>query len=499
MSLAMLRLLSEGVSSLSIRTLLVFLVVFLLIADYMKKRKPKNFPPGPFSLPFLGNILSMDFIDPLKGVEKLIEKYGDIFSMDMGSINYVIVSNFEMVKEVLVNHGENFLDRPEMPFDNDFFSKRGLTTSNGHLWKQQRRFALTTLRNFGLGKKSLEERIQEECRYLTDAIGEEQGHPFDPHFKINNAVSNVICSVSFGDRFEYHNERFQELLHLLDKAVVLHGHPVSQLNSFFPSIMKYVPGPHHTISEIWKQLKSFVQTIIAKHKEDWQPTESRDFIDSYLQEIAKDDGSDGFNDENLVACTLDLFVAGTETTSTTLRWALLYMAAYPDIQARVQAEIDAVVGQTRQPGLDDRTSLPYTNAVVHELQRFSNVIPGSVPRLTTRDTLLRGFFVPKGTVLITNLTSVLRDKKQWETPDTFNPEHFLKDGQFYKREAFIPFSLGKRACLGEQLARAELFLFFAALLQKFTFRMPQDAVPNLRYRLGMTRYPQPYRVCALPR
>uniref|UniRef100_A0A8C7EEW4 Cytochrome P450 2J2-like n=1 Tax=Nothoprocta perdicaria TaxID=30464 RepID=A0A8C7EEW4_NOTPE len=105
---------------------------------------------------------------------------------------------------------------------------------------------------------------------------------------------------------------------------------------------------------------------------------------------------DGFNDENLVACTLDLFVAGTETTSTTLRWALLYMAAYPDIQARVQAEIDAVVGQTRQPGLDDQACLPYTNAVVHELQRFSNVIPGSVPRLTTRDTLLRGFFVPKG-------------------------------------------------------------------------------------------------------
>uniref|UniRef100_A0A8C6ZJ70 Cytochrome P450 2J2-like n=1 Tax=Nothoprocta perdicaria TaxID=30464 RepID=A0A8C6ZJ70_NOTPE len=202
--------------------------------------------------------------------------------------------------------------------------------------------------------------------------------------------------------------------------------------------------------------------------------------------------------ENLVACTLDLFVAGTETTSTTLRWALLYMAAYPDIQGKM-TEIDAVVGQTRQPGLDDQACLPYTNAVVHELQRFSNVIPGSVPRLTTRDTLLRGFFVPKGTVLITNLTSVLMDKKEWETPDTFNPEHFLKDGQFRRREAFIPFSLGKRACPGEQLARAELFLFFTALLQKFTFLMPQDAVPNLRYRLGITRQPWPYRICALPR
>ncbi|XP_010216768.1 PREDICTED: cytochrome P450 2J2-like, partial [Tinamus guttatus] len=399
----MLRLLSEGISGVSIRTLLVFLFIFLLIADYMKRRKPKNFPPGPFPLPFLGNVLSMDFKDPLKGGEKLIEKYGDVLSISMGSMCYVIVNNFKMLKEVLVNQGENFLDRPEFPFHTEFFSQRGLISSNGHLWKQQRRFALTTLRNFGLGKKSLEKRIQEECRYLTDAIGEEQGHPFDPQFKINNAVSNIICSVAFGERFEYHNERFQELLHLLDKLVVLHTHPVSQLlYSSFPGIIKYVPGPHHTISEIWKQLKNFLCDIIAKHKEDWQPTESRDFIDSYLQEIEKADSSGCFSEENLVACMLDLFFAGTETTSTTLRWALLYMAAYPEIQARVQAEIDAVVGQTRQPGLDDQASLPYTNAGGHEGQRFRN--------------------------------------------------HFLKDGQFCRREAFIPFSLGKRTCPGEQLA-----------------------------------------------
>ncbi|KGL82778.1 Cytochrome P450 2J6, partial [Tinamus guttatus] len=108
----------------------------------------------------------------------------------------------------------------------------------------------------------------------------------------------------------------------------------------------------------------------------------------------------------------------------------------------------------------------YTNAVVHEVQRFSNILPVGVPRMTTRDTLLGGFLVPKGTLLMTSLNSVLMDK-EWETPDAFNPEHFLKDGQFCRREAFIPFSLGKRTCPGEQLARAEIFLFFTALLQKF--------------------------------
>ncbi|XP_064372336.1 cytochrome P450 2J2-like [Dromaius novaehollandiae] len=483
----------------SLQTLLVFLGVFLLVADYMRRRKPKNFPPSPFPLPFLGHILALDFRDPLRAAQQLTEKYGDVFSLHVGSMSCVFVSGFQMVKEVLVNQGENFLDRPVMPVQLAIFSSRGLIASNGHTWKQQRRFTLSTLRNFGLGKRSLEERIQEESRYLVDAIGEEQGHPFDPHFKVNNAVSNIICSVTFGNRFEYSNEHFQKLLQLLDKLLVLHGHPISQLYSSFPGILKYLPGPHQTVSKSWKLLESFVRDMIAKHKEDRQPSESRDFIDSYLQEMAKDDHGGCFREENLVACTLDLFFAGTETTSTTIRWALLYMATYPEIQARVQAEIDVVVGQSRQPALEDRASMPYTNAVIHEVQRISNIIPFNVPRMASRDVMLGGFLLPKGTMLMLNFTSVLFDKKEWATPDAFNPEHFLKDGQFCRREAFLPFSLGKRACLGEQLARAELFLFFTALLQKFTFRPPADAAPSLRARLGITRHPRPYRICALPR
>ncbi|XP_067157424.1 cytochrome P450 2J2-like [Apteryx mantelli] len=495
----MLRLLRESVSSMSVQTLLVFLGVFLLVADYMKRRKPKNFPPRPFPLPFLGHVLSLNFRDPMKAMQKHTEKYGEIFNMEVGSMSYVFVNSFQMVKEVLVNQGENFLDRPEMPLDLEVFSSRGLISSNGHTWKQQRRFALSTLRNFGLGKRSLEERIQEECQYLTNALGEEQGHPFDPHFKVNNAVSNIICSVTFGNRFEYHDEHFQKLLHLLDDVMKLHGHPLSQLYGFFPSVMKYLPGPHQTLRKNWKLLKGFVYDMIAKHKEDLHPSKSRDFIDSYLQEMVKDDGGGCFCEENLASCMLDLFFAGTETTSTTIRWALLYMAKYPEIQAHVQAEIDAVVGQSRQPALEDRASMPYTNAVIHEVQRISNIIPVGAPRLTTRDTMLGGFLVPKGTVLMLNFTSVLFDKKEWETPDAFNPEHFLKDGQFWRREAFLPFSLGKRACLGEQLARMELFLFFTALLQKFTFQPPPDEALSFRWSLGITRQPQAYRIRAVPR
>ncbi|KAM6262048.1 LOW QUALITY PROTEIN: cytochrome P450 2J2-like [Porphyrio hochstetteri] len=481
--------------SISIQMLLISLVVFLLVADYMKCRKPKNFPPSPFALPFIGHMYLVDFKDPHVMVQKLVEKYGEIFSVQMGSMSFVFINGLRMVKEVLVNQGENFIDRPEIPIDKEIFSNMGLVSSNGLLWKQQRRFALTTLRNFGLGKRSLEERIQEECRFLVDAFGEEQGNPFNPHFKINKAVSNIICSVTFGNRFEYHDEEFQKLLQLMDETVTLHGSIMSQLY-IFPSIVKFLPGSHQTIFKNWRALKNFVREKINKHKEDWNPMESRDFIDSYLQEIAKDNGS--FQEENLVACALDLLFAGTETTSTTIRWALIYMAIHPEIQARVQAEIDAVIGQARRPALEDRSNMPYTNAVIHEVQRKSNIIPFNVPRLTVKDTVLDGFHIPKGTVLLPNLTSVMFDKKEWETPNSFNPGHFLKDGQFWKREAFMPFSIGKRACLGEALARSELFLFFTALLQKFTFQAPPDTTLNLQFKIGITVAPRPYKICAVP-
>ncbi|KAM3668443.1 cytochrome P450 2J2-like isoform 1-T1 [Ammospiza maritima maritima] len=485
--------------SVSLQTFLIFLFIFLLIADYMKNRNPKNFPPTPLRLPFLGHLYLVDFKDPVGGVQRISKRYGDIFGLNMGGMKTVLVSGMRLVKEVLVNQGDKFLERPDLPFDEQMFSKIGLVFSTGHLWKAQRRFTLTTLRNFGLGKRSLEERIQEECRYLVDVFRDEQENPFNPQLKITNAVANVICSLIFGNRFDYHDEDFQRLLKLMNEMTALSGAVSTQLYNNFPSIMKYLPGAHQTIFKRWRVLQKFMQEQINKHKEDWNPSESRDYIDGYLLEISKDHDSNTFQEEHLMACSLDLMFAGTETTSSTLRWALLFMAVHPEIQARVQAEIDAVIGQARPPALEDRNKLHYTNAVIHEVQRKGNVIPFNVPRMASEDTYVDGYYIPKGTVITTNLTSLLFDKNEWKTPHTFNPEHFLKDGKFWKNEYFLPFSTGKRSCLGELLARSELFLFFTSLLQKFTFQAPPDTTLSLQSMLGITNAPQPYKIRAVPR
>ncbi|XP_072892917.1 cytochrome P450 2K1-like [Hemitrygon akajei] len=167
---------------------------------------------------------------------------------------------------------------------------------------------------------------------------------------------------------------------------------------------------------------------------------------------------------------------------------------------KVQEELDAVIGRERPPRLDDRRQLPYTDAVIHETQRFANIVPLNLPHRTTTDVNFRGYFIPKGTQIIPSLTSVLRDQSQWERPEEFHPAHFLDgEGKFVRRDAFIPFSAGRRSCAGESLAKAELFLFFCALLQSFSFRVPAGAAPDLTARVGVTLSPQPHTLCAVLR
>ncbi|XP_053416423.1 vitamin D 25-hydroxylase isoform X3 [Nycticebus coucang] len=201
--------------------------------------------------------------------------------------------------------------------------------------------------------------------------------------------------------------------------------------------------------------------------------------------------------ENLIFSVGELIIAGTETTTNVLRWAILFMALYPNIQGQVQKEIDLIMSPSGKPSWDDKCKMPYTEAVLHEVLRFCNIVPLGIFHATSEDAVVRGYSIPKGTTVITNLYSVHFDEKYWKDPEVFYPERFLdSSGYFDKKEALVPFSLGRRHCLGEQLARMEMFLFFTALLQRFHLHFPHELVPNLKPRLGMTLQPQPYLICA---
>uniref|UniRef100_A0A8D2PBH8 Cytochrome P450 n=1 Tax=Zosterops lateralis melanops TaxID=1220523 RepID=A0A8D2PBH8_ZOSLA len=479
---------------LSISTLAIFLTVFTLLLDFMKRRKKwSHYPPGPASLPFVGTMFSIDFHNPHHSFSQLQKKFGNIFSLQNCWTNLVVLNGYKTVKEALVHKSEDFADRPHFPI----YEHIGIVVARyGRVWKEQRRFALSALRNFGMGKKSLEDRVVEEAEFLCSAIKSEEGKSFDIHVLVNNAVCNMICTIVFGDRFDYGDETFNKLLQLFQNSLNEETGFLPQLLNVVPILVR-IPGVPQKVFRAQKELIDFIDVILDKHMKTWDPAYSRDLTDVFLKEMEKN----GFHYRNLRLVAQDLFTAGSETTSTTLRWALLYMLLHPEIQGKVQAEIDKVIGRERPPTMKDQASMPYTNAVIHEVQRCGNIVPVGLPHMTYRDTELQGFFIPKGTTIITNLSSVLKDETVWEKPNQFYPEHFLDaKGQFVKPEAFLPFSAGRRACPGEQLARMELFLFFTALLQKFTFVLPEDQPrPREDGRFALTNSPHPYLLRALPR
>ncbi|XP_056393975.1 cytochrome P450 2G1-like isoform X1 [Hyla sarda] len=477
-------------------------IIFYLLWTHLYRRH--RLPPGPTPLPLIGNLLEVRNGQTAKTLMELGKKYGCVYTFYFGPHPVVVFCGYEAVKEALVDHGEDFIGRGRQPTVDRVFQGYGLIPSEGNRWRQLKRFTLTTLRNFGVGKRTIEDRIKEECGFLVEELTSYKGRQLDPAIIITKAVSNVISSVVFGSRFQYEDAGFHRMLDIFYETFELMSSIWGQIQDMIPMIMNHLPGPHQKIVTLLEELNDFITERVKLNQETLDQQNPRDYIDCFLVKMQeeKDNPESEFNMRNLILTLNNLFFAGGETVATTLKHGFLVLLRYPDIQAKLHKEIDDVIGRNRQPNTDDRSRMPYTDAVIHEIQRFSNVIPMNAPHSATRDTNFRGYTIPKGTGICALLCSVLQDPTYFATPEKFNPEHFLdSEGNFKKNDAFVPFSLGKRSCLGEGLARMELFLFLTSILQNFkltsqTQFTDSDIYPRMA---GFANVPILYEMSFLPR
>ncbi|XP_063958165.1 cytochrome P450 2U1-like isoform X1 [Lytechinus pictus] len=380
----------------------------------------------------------------------------------------------------------------------------------GPVWREQRRFTLTSLRNFGFGKENFEGEIQEEIRYMLAAFKEKEGSSFNSDHIVEIAVSNVVCNFNFGRRFEYQDPKFQLLVDSIYRFAEI-GTNAAAVN-FFP-FLKHLPIPEiREVFEIDKVVRSFLERMIEDHKETFDETRQRDFIDAYLLEIKRrqealkngekiSEVDASFTETYLFHILNDLIFAGTETMSSTIRWAILYMIVQPEVQRKVQDELDAVIASGELPSWRNRNRTPYTEATLMEIQRMANITALTFPHKTTEDTDLAGYSIPKDTHVFINLYSVHVDPTLWKEPDKFMPERFLnEDGTVIHNPALMPFSAGRRACPGEKLARMELFLFFSSMLRYFTLiPAPENPNPSIYKNYGISLNPKPYKICVIQR
>ncbi|XP_072547188.1 cytochrome P450 2M1-like [Salminus brasiliensis] len=493
----------SNVLCIAVATAVFFLFWKSRRTEYQKAYE--RLPPGPSPAPLVGNYFQLRVKEPYKHYLKLSEKYGSIFTLWFANTPVVVISGYQALKDSMIGLGEEFSGRANYPLLLKVTEGYGVMVSNGDRWKQLRRFCITTLKNFGMGRQSIEEKVKEEASYLVQTFSTFGDSAFNPRDLLSEAVCNVICSVVLGRRFKLDDPQLKLFIRSIDGYFSFLSGSVGQAYNIFPRIVSLFPGKIHEVLSLVKETKASLKLEVEARRKTLNPSSPpQDFIEAFLirMEEEKHNTNTDFNFNNLLSTLWSLFSAGTETTSSTIRQGLLLMMKHPDIQAKIQKEIDEVVGPHRCPSIDDRRKMPYTDAVIHEVQRRTDIAPTSVPHKMLRDTEFNNYLIPKGAIVLPLLSSVLTDPKLWKNPNHFDPENFLdEEGRFKKNDAFVPFGMGKRACLGEALARVEVFIFITSLLQHFTFKAtdPPEQIDTTPLICSFGRLPRSFECYAVRR
>ncbi|KAF0295173.1 Farnesoate epoxidase [Amphibalanus amphitrite] len=317
--------------------------------------------------------------------------------------------------------------------------------------------------------------------------------------RFNLTVLNVLWRLVASKRLDRSEPEAKQRVKEVNDFVTITG-PSNPL-SMFP-FLRFISPNSFGLKELKNNRDNSLamfQELMKEHRQTLDRAAPRDFIDRFLIEMESPDAAArSFTDENLSIVCMDLFLAGMETTSTSLTWALLLMVMHPDVQTRVQQEIDAVLGvgaDRRLPSYTDRANMPYTEATLQEVSRRATVVPRAVGHSALQDAPLGGYTVAKGSLVLMHLDVVHMDPAYWGDPDTFRPERFINaDGTFRRDEHVIPFGIGRRFCLGESLARMEMFVLFTCLLQRFRFSAAPGQTLSLESRVAAVRQPNEFFV-----
>uniref|UniRef100_A0AC34FN43 Cytochrome P450 n=1 Tax=Panagrolaimus sp. ES5 TaxID=591445 RepID=A0AC34FN43_9BILA len=482
--------------------------LFLFYHLYWKRR---NFPAGPIPLPFIGNVHQFYYYGFEEAIKKFHNTYGDLHTIWFGDTPVVSVNDFPTIVEKFVKNGDSVSGREESTLFLEVTKNGpyGITFIDGPLWKEQRKFGLKTLRDLGMGKDVMQEKVLHEVSCLLDEVKDNlkcNNNVISMQNLIDQAVGSVINSIVLGYRFDKENESdFYKLKHHIETVFHLYGHPLWKILENSPKFYRYLPffNPvYKNMKNACDSMREFLESQIQKHRNEINLDgknmgEPKDYVEAFLQQqykMKQEEITDHYyTDEQLYGAVWDLWSAGQETTSTTLAWLVYYVTYFADAQSKIHEELDKVIGSDRLVTMNDKPNLPYINAVVNESQRRGNIGPINLFHRTLEDIEIRGHKIRKNITIVDNFATVMMDKRYFDNPDKFDPSRFIdENGKFVTKPEVFPFGIGKRACLGEGLARMELFLFTANIFNQL--KLTQNPTKSLSTKRieGGTILPETY-------
>ncbi|XP_002730433.2 cytochrome P450 2J4-like [Saccoglossus kowalevskii] len=433
-----------------------------------------NLPPGPQGWPLIGLVLQCCEHTHLK-FHKWSQTYGDVFSVKLGVQLVVVLNSYDAIRDAFLHTSTKVADRPKQWIISRATNQKGVATLWND-WKVTRKHMIKSVNEYVVKNEGMEKIVKAECDVLEKYITNSAGKPISLRHVIYNVVGNILCTVVFSKRYNYCNDNFRTLLARVSEKAVTN----TNLLTFLP-LFWYIPSSKKRFFlSLESEVSSFIRDMIIERRQQLLDKEPENIIDSFLIE------PDTYGDDitNLVEAAKSMFIPGIHTTSGTLLWGILYLAMNPEIQEKCYSEIVGVVGIEQHLTFQNRGNLPYVEATILEIHRCANVIPLGVPRLVNTDTNINGHIIPKGTTVIANIWANHMNEKKWSNPYKFNPDRFMGDGIANKNHV-IPFSIGLRACPGQDLAKMDIFLITTRLIQKSqTFRPHYKKLVDIRSMYG---------------
>ncbi|GBN61637.1 Cytochrome P450 2C39, partial [Araneus ventricosus] len=391
-------------------------------------RKNSKLPPGPWGLPILGY---WPFISKTHTqFFEMSKKYGNVFCFrTVGGRLITILSGHKTIKEVLVNRAEEFIGRPHgMNIVSWISDGIGISQEEGQPWSEQRKFFMQTSKNFGFGKQEFEQQIQDEIKILLQELRKFDGKPSDLCFHLAYTFNSIISKVLFNRKFDKdvtfkrNLSSMNEMIHLFTGAVhMLIGMPFYFFLRIFGN--KEIPKGK-------KDVLKFVDKVVDEITQNYDPSHPKCYVDAYLQqqdELRKKGRlrESSFTEYRLKANAFNLFFEGTESVTSTIGSLLVELSKHPDVQKKVQEELDSVVGRERLPSWTDKQNLPYLDATIQELYRKAALFLVLTMYSNFKETTIEGYRIPKRSIITANLYSIHFDPKLFPNPEKFDPGRFL--------------------------------------------------------------------------
>ncbi|XP_016075332.1 PREDICTED: steroid 17-alpha-hydroxylase/17,20 lyase [Miniopterus natalensis] len=470
-------------------------VLLLSLAYFFWPKVKSSGAKYPKSLPSLPLVGSLPFLPrnghPHVNFFKLQEKYGPIYSFRMGSKTTVMIGHHQLAKELLIKKGKEFSGRPQM-ITLDILSdeQKGIAFADyGAAWQLHRKLVLATFALFKDGNQKLENIICQEISSFCDFLATQNGQSIDLCLPLFLTVTNIICLICFNTSYKKEHPVMKTIQTYNDGIMDSLGK--DSMVDIFPKLKIFPNKTLETMKNCIKMRNDLLSEIYEKHKKNFSNDSVTNLVDILIQaqmnssnnNAGSDQHAKLLSDRHILATIGDIFGAGLETTTSVVKWTVAFLLHNPQLQKKIQEEIDQNVGFSRTPTISDRNHLVLLEATIREVLRIRPVAPTLIPHKAIVDSSIGEFAIDKGTNVIVNLWALHHSEKEWHLPDQFMPERFLDptgSQLISPSSSYLPFGAGPRSCVGENMARQALFLFMSWMLQRFDLEVPDDGqLPSL--------------------